>query len=178
MQNERLHRKGIEYLEINLSAVQCNRPDLTNEFIMIINRTGVDPKMINLEITESMGISSTENLIHNMERLRHIGVQFSLDDFGTGFSNLDYLLELPINLVKFDKKMTQAYFESEKRRAVIGSVINMIKAAELKIVAEGVEEEYQLEELSNIDIDFIQGYYFSKPVPQDEFLKLLDNQKI
>ncbi len=178
IQNERLHRKGIEYLEINLSAVQCNRPDLANEFIMIINRTGVDPKMINLEITESMGISSTENLIHNMERLRHIGVQFSLDDFGTGFSNLDYLLELPINLVKFDRKMTQAYFESEKRRAVIGSVINMIKAAELKIVAEGVEEEYQLEELSNIDIEFIQGYYFSKPVPQDEFLKLLDNQKI
>ena len=174
MMEEKLYDKGIEYLEINLSAVQCMRADLADVFTKIINDTGIDPKMVNLEITESRAISSTEILISNMEKLRTIGVQFSLDDFGTGFSNLDYLLALPINIVKFDRKMTQAYFESEKRRAVMGGVINMIKAAELEIVAEGVEEGHQLEELSRIDIDFIQGYYFSKPVSKEKFLELIN----
>ena len=176
MVEEKLYEKGIEYLEINLSAVQCMQIELAEEFIKIINEVGIDPTMVNLEITESMAIHSTDILLGNMEKMKSIGVQFSLDDFGTGFSNLDYLLELPIGIVKFDRKMTQAYFENAKRRAVMGGVINMIKAAELEIVAEGVEEKHQLDELSRIDIDFIQGYYFSKPVPADEFVKLIDSQ--
>ena len=176
MVDEKLYEKGIEYIEINLSAVQCMQLELADEFTAIIDRIGIDPKMINLEITESMAIHSTDILISNMEKLRNIGVNFSLDDFGTGFSNLDYLLELPISIVKFDRKMTQAYFENAMRRAVMGGVINMIKAAKLEIVAEGVEEKYQLDELSGIDIDFIQGYYFSKPVPSEEFIKLIDAQ--
>ena len=176
MMDEKLYEKGIEYLEINLSAIQCMRTDLADDFTKIIHSVGINPKMINLEITESKAISSTEVLINNMEKLRDIGVEFSLDDFGTGYSNLDYLLELPIKLVKFDRKMTQAYFESEKRRAVMGSVIDMIKAAGLEIVAEGVEEKNQLDELTRIDIDFIQGYYFSKPVPAQEFIRLVDEQ--
>ena len=178
MMKEKLYKKGIDYLEINLSVVQCMRSDLADNYTKIIRKIGIDPKMITLEITESFAISSTENLVVNMEKLKHIGVQFALDDFGTGFSNLDYLLELPIKVVKFDSKMTQAYFESSKRRAVMGSVINMIKAADLEIVAEGVEEKHQLDELSLIDIDFIQGYYFSKPVPPDEFIQLLNKQKL
>lgn len=176
MKDEKLYEKGIEYFEINLSAVQCMRADLADVFIKIIKDINLDPKRINLEITESMAIQSTDILIANMDKMRRIGVHFSLDDFGTGFSNLDYLLELPINIVKFDRKMTQAYFENSRRRAVMGGVINMIKAAELEIVAEGVEEKYQLDELSQIDIDFIQGYYFSKPVPADQFIKLVDGQ--
>lgn len=176
MVEKKLYEKGIEYLEINLSAVQCMRADLAEEFTKIIREVGIDPKMVNLEITESMAINSTDILIGNMEKMRSIGVHFSLDDFGTGFSNLDYLLELPINIVKFDRKMTQAYFENARRRAVMGGVINMIKAAELEIVAEGVEEKHQLDELSRIDIDFIQGYYFSKPVPAEEFIRLVDAQ--
>ena len=176
MVEEKLYEKGIEYLEINLSAIQCMKPDLADGFTEIMKNIGIDPKRVNLEITESMAIQSTEILIANMEKLRRIGVHFSLDDFGTGFSNLDYLLELPINIVKFDRKMTQAYFENAKRRAVMGGVINMIKAAELEIVAEGVEEKHQLDELSKIDIDFIQGYYFSKPVPADEFIRLVDSR--
>lgn len=178
MMDAKLYEKGIEYLEINLSAVQCMQFDLAEEFIKIINNIGIEPSMINLEITESMAINSTDILLANMEKMRGIGVQFSLDDFGTGFSNLDYLLELPIKIVKFDRKMTQAYFENSKRRAVMGGVINMIKAAELEIVAEGVEEKFQLDELSRIDIDFIQGYYFSKPVPSEEFVKLVDAQEL
>lgn len=176
MKESKLYEKGIEYFEINLSAVQCMRTDLADEFIKVIKNVGLDPKRINLEITESKAIQSADILISNMEKLRRIGITFSLDDFGTGFSNLDYLLELPINIVKFDRKMTQAYFENEKRRAVMGGVINMIKAVDLEIVAEGVEEKFQLDELSKIDIDFIQGYYFSKPMPAEEFIKLVDGQ--
>ena len=176
MVEHKLYEKGIHYLEINLSAIQCMRSDLADEFKKVIDEVGIDPSMINLEITESKGISSPEILISNMKKMIDMGITFSLDDFGTGYSNLDYLLELPIEIVKFDRKMTLAYFENEKRQAVIGSVINMVKAADLEIVAEGVEEQYQLDELAGIDIDFIQGYYFSKPVPEEEFLRLLDAQ--
>ncbi len=174
IKEEKLYEKGIEYLEINLSAVQCIRTDMAEVLTKIIRDVGLDPKHINLEITESKAIQNTDILINNMEKLRRIGVTFSLDDFGTGFSNLDYLLDLPIKIVKFDHKMTQAYFENAKRRTMMSGVINMIKSVDLEIVAEGVEEKHQLDELSNINIDFIQGYYFSKPVPPEQFLQLLD----
>ena len=178
IKEERLYEKGIEYLEINLSAVQCKRTDMAEVLTDIIKDVGLDPRHINLEITESMAIQNTDLLINNMEKLRSIGVTFSLDDFGTGFSNLDYLLDLPINIVKFDHKMTQAYFENAKRRTMMSGVISMIKSVDLEIVAEGVEEKYQLDELSNINIDFIQGYYFSKPVPPEQFLRLVDAQNL
>ena len=170
-----LEKYGIEYLEVNLSAVQCVDRGLADDFIGIMKQTNADPKMINLEITESSAIRSTTILLSNMNKLCGFGVSFSLDDFGTGFSNLDYLIGLPIKIVKFDRKMTQAYFINSRSRDVMDGIIATIKNVGLEIVAEGVEEKDQLDELAEKKIDFIQGYYFSKPVPEEKFLELLKN---
>ncbi len=169
-----LEKKGIEYLEINLSAVQCVKKELADQYIEIMEELEIDPKMINLEITESAALSSKENLIANMEKLIKYGVEFSLDDFGTGYSNLNYITELPVSIVKFDRQMTNSYFDSQKGKLVMEAAIGMIKAVGTKIVSEGVETKSQFDILENVRIDYIQGYYFSKPISGDEFLKLLE----
>ncbi len=176
IKNSHLKEKGINYLEINLSAVQCVRDELADQYIKIMEELEIDPGMINLEITESAALSSKETLLENMNRLIDYGVEFSLDDFGTGYSNLNYIMELPVSIVKFDRQMTNSYFESEKGKLIMEAAIGMIKAVGTKIVSEGVETQNQFDILEQVCIDFIQGYYFSKPVCEEEFLKLLENE--
>lgn len=173
LKENNLIEKGIKYLEINLSAVQCVKEELAEQYIGIMEELKIDPKTINLEITESAALSSKEILLKNMNRLIEYGVEFSLDDFGTGYSNLNYILELPISIVKFDRQMTNSYFESEKGKLIMEATINMIKAVGTKIVSEGVETKNQLDVLEKVSIDYIQGYYFSKPVSGSDFLELI-----
>lgn len=168
-----LGHKGIQYLEINLSAIQCIQEGLAERYIAIMEELKIDPSMINLEITESAAVQSKKTLLKNMEKLLEYGVSFSLDDFGTGYSNLNYIMELPVQIVKFDRAMTQAYFESKRGELVMDAAIRMVKAAQMKIVSEGVELKEQLDALEIMDIDYIQGFYFSKPVCGEEFLQLL-----
>ena len=177
LQKEKLREKGIQYLEINLSAVQCVQVDLAERLIQIMKETKVDPSMINLEITESATIKSKEILLQNIEKLQEYGVSFSLDDFGTGYSNLNYILELPVQIVKFDRKMTMSYFDSEKGRMIMEAAIHMVKAMQIHTVAEGVEQKEQLDKLEQLKIDYIQGFYFSKPLPEAEFLALLQRSR-
>lgn len=174
MKENNLEQRGIQYLEVNLSAVQCIQKGLAERYIAIMEEAGVAPGMINLEITESAAMRSKENLLDNMEKLLNYGVSFSLDDFGTGYSNLNYIMELPVQIVKFDRAMTQAYFESKRGELVMDAAIRMVKAAEMKIVSEGVELKEQLDALEIMDIDYIQGFYFSRPVCGRDFLKLLE----
>ena len=176
IRKEKLKEKGIHYLEVNLSAVQTGKSYLADEYIQIMREVGVDPTMINLEITESAAINSKDALLANMEKLRAYGVKFSLDDFGTGYSNLNYIMELPVQVVKFDRQMTNSYFENDKSRLIMEAAIDMIKAVDMYIVSEGVETREQLEELEKVDINYIQGYYFSRPVPGKEFIQKLEAQ--
>lgn len=177
LKRENLREKGIQYIEINLSAVQCVQMDLADRFIMIMQETKVDPAMINLEITESASVKSKDILLQNMKKLQAYGVSFSLDDFGTGYSNLNYILELPVQIVKFDRKMTMSYFDSAKGKMIMEAAIHMIKAMQMHTVAEGVEEKEQLDKLEQLKIDYIQGFYFSKPLPEAEFLVLLEESR-
>lgn len=167
---ERLYEKGYEYIEINLSAVQSTKADFADKIISIIKQTGVDPKMINLEITETAAIRSKEVLLKNMRKLIDYGITFSLDDFGTGYSNLNYIMELPVDIVKFDKNMTDSYFESDRNKMVMSTTINMIKAMGMKIVVEGVERKEQLEAVCEEGVHYIQGFYFSRPLPEKDFV--------
>lgn len=167
---ERLFEKGYEYIEINLSVVQSTKADFADKIISIIKQTGVDPKMINLEITETAAIRSKEVLLKNMRKLIDYGITFSLDDFGTGYSNLNYIMELPVDIVKFDKNMTDSYFESDRNKMVMSTAINMIKAMGMKIVVEGVERKEQLEAVCEEGVHYIQGFYFSRPLPEKDFV--------
>lgn len=166
-------RLGLEYVEINLSVVQCCYAKLARDFIDIMDKYSVNPKSINLEITESASIEGKNILLKNMEKLRNYGVKFSLDDFGTGQSNLNYIAEMPVDIVKFDRAMTKSYFESNKAQYVMGAAMSMIKGMELEIVSEGIETSDQYNTMKGLGIDYIQGYYFSKPLPEKEFVEFM-----
>lgn len=170
---------GIKYVEINLSMIQCAYENLATEFIQIMKEYEVDPKTIVLEITESASIYEKKVLLQNMKALMNEGVRFALDDFGTGQSNLNYIVEMPVNVVKFDRTMTNAYFENGTAKHVMDAAMQMIQGMNLQIVSEGIEEKEQYKVMKELGIDYIQGYYFSKPVEGDKFLDFIEeeNQK-
>lgn len=164
---------GLHYIEVNLSTVQCAYENLAEEFIGIMEKYQLQPERINLEITESASLHAKETLLKNMEIMMDYGIRFSLDDFGTGQSNLNYIMEMPVDIVKFDKQMSQAYFENQKSRYIMDNAITMVHGMELQIVSEGIEEEAQLRTMEELGIRYIQGFYFSKPLPEHEFLNFL-----
>ena len=165
---------GLHYIEVNLSVVQCAYRNLANDYIRIMDKYGVNPFNINLEITESASLTAKHVLLENMEKLMDYGVQFSLDDFGTGQSNLNYIVDMPVGIVKFDKDMTNAYFENGKAKYVMDAAMHMIHGMGLDIVSEGVETEEQFQTMQDLGIKYIQGYYFSRPLPETEFLEFLN----
>ena len=135
--------------------------------------THIEPCHINLEITESTSAKEKQTLISHMEHMISRGVNFSLDDFGSGASNLNYIMDMPVRFVKFDREMIQAYFSSDKAKYVMEAAMHMIHGLGLEIVAEGVETEEQYRKMEEIKINYIQGYYFSRPLPEQEFLDFL-----
>lgn len=164
-----IRRYGLHYLEINLSVVQCAYERLAEEYIHIMKSYGTPPELINLEITESASLNAKAVLLNNMEKLIAYGVRFSLDDFGTGQSNLNYIVDMPVDIVKFDRSMTMAYFESTRAKYVMDHAINMIHGMNLEIVSEGIETEDQYQTMEELGIGYIQGYYFSKPLAEVDF---------
>jgi EAL domain-containing protein (putative c-di-GMP-specific phosphodiesterase class I) len=173
-----IEQYGVEYIEVNLSVVQCENKSLAKMYIDIMNEYNVKPSFINLEITESASIIMRKILLENMKTLIDYGVSFSLDDFGNGESNLNYIVEFPFHIVKFDKDMTQAYFNNEKAKYVLQAATDMIQGLGLKVVAEGVETAEQLRTLERLGIDYIQGYYFSKPVEAKQYIEFLKRRNV
>ncbi|MCR5501645.1 MAG: EAL domain-containing protein [Lachnospiraceae bacterium] len=169
MEKENLRRLGIRYIEVNLSAVQCENEELSGRFRDILQNHGLRPDAVNLEITESSALTDRELFLENLDRLKSAGVSFSLDDFGTGESNLNYIVDMPVDIVKFDRSMVQDYFRSERAKVVMNATIRMIKELGLSVVAEGVETREQFDMMTAIGVDYIQGFYFSKPLPLEEF---------
>ena len=161
---------GLDYIEVNLSVVQCADPMLADTFIRIMEEHHVKPSQINLEITESASLRAKDVLLDNMKKLREYGVTFSLDDFGTGRSNLNYIVEMPVDIVKFDRQMILSYFADEKGKYVMDAAMHMIQGMGLPIVSEGIETEEMYDTMVQIGISYIQGYYFSKPLPGAGYL--------
>lgn len=174
---EFLSRKEISerlrYIEVNLSVAQFEERSLADRFIEIMEQYQIQPFQINLEITESTAIKGKMNLINNINKFLDQGISFSLDDFGKGESNLMYLVEMPVSIVKLDMDMTKAYFIEPKAKYVIDATVQMAHKLGLSVVSEGVETEEELNAMCSEKIDFIQGYYFSKPLPESEFVEEL-----
>lgn len=166
-------RYGIEYIEVNLSVLQCEHRELAEIYMGIMDKYKIDPAFVNLEITESASLQAKKTLLENMHILIDYGVTFSLDDFGSGQSNLNYIVDMPVQIVKFDRDMMQSYFENRRAKFVLEAAMHMIHGMGLKIVSEGIETKEQMEAVVGLGIDFIQGYYFAKPMQEDAFLKLL-----
>lgn len=167
----------LEYIEVNLSGLQASAPDLDKRLENIVRQHGISPSFLNLEITETAIIGSETNLKSNITALRQKGFSFSMDDFGTGYSNLAQITKIHYDLVKIDKSLIWPAFgenASEKAERLLSSVINMLKAIDAKIVAEGVETEEMASYLADKGVEYLQGYYFSKPVPEAAFEEILE----
>lgn len=168
---------GIKYIEINLSVIQCMQEELASKVLDLLEKYGVKKDFINLEITETAAFDSPKVLLKNMEKLFEAGISFSLDDFGTGYSNINSLMSLPIDIIKFDKTLIDMASNHERGKGVIDSSVAMAKKMGLEIVAEGIEEQHQIGMLKNMGIDYLQGYFFSRPLPGKDFIDFISNQQ-
>lgn len=173
LRDQQPQQYGLKYIEVNLSVVQCSYEQLAERYISVMKKYRISPEWINLEITESASVEEKKVLLDNMKKLINYGVSFSLDDFGTGQSNLNYIVEMPLDIVKFDRGMTASYFENGKAKYVMDAAMRMIQGMKLQIVSEGVETAEQFETMNGLGISYIQGYYFSKPLPEQEFLDFI-----
>lgn len=174
VQKNSMEELGLEFIEVNLSPIQCVREQLAEEFIDIMKEYGVDPKHIGLEITESQA-ADMEIVRSNMDDLAATGVSFALDDYGTGYSNLVNVLSLPLNIVKIDKSLVWAYFN--EGNDLLARVIQTFDNEDLNLVVEGVETEEMARELAELGCHYEQGYFFSKPIPEYAFLKYVMDQR-
>lgn len=173
---QNLPERGIKYIEVNLSGIQCVHPDLPNQLTAIMNKYDIAPGFINLEITETALVESGEMLQENMKRLRSMGCSFSMDDFGTGYSNLSRMAEVVYDLVKLDKSLIWPCFceDNHKANAILESVIRMLSQLNVNIVAEGVETAEMADYLNNHGVTYLQGYYYSKPIGETDYLTFLN----
>ena len=169
---------GIEYIEVNLSVAQFDNENPAAFVQEVMEEFKIEPKWINLEITETASHSGRQVVLKNMNKLIEKGVKFSLDDFGTGRSNLDYFVDMPVEIIKFDYSFTQGYFKSNKAKYVMESVVNIMHKLGLMIVSEGVETTEQLAAMCNLGVNYIQGFHFSKPLPKGEFLKFVEKNNL
>lgn len=167
-------RLGIQKINVNLSPAQCMNDQLAKELSALADSYGVSLGRINFEITES-SFEDYRLIQKQMTLLQERGATFSLDDFGTGTSNLIRLVNLPIRAVKLDIYMVRSYFEKESH--ILPDLVVMFRNANLLIVAEGVETLHMKEVLEDMGCDFEQGYYFSRPLPPDEFTLYLEGRQ-
>lgn len=171
----RLWEKGVNYIEVNLSGMQSVDPALPAQLMSVMHKYGIQPKFINLEITETASIDGGEMLDVNMKRLRSLGCHFSMDDFGTGYSNLAKMAKVHFELVKLDKSLIWPAFGENpgEPMVILNSCIAMILQLGAHIVAEGVETQEQADFLAEHGVNYLQGYYYSKPITGDTFLEKL-----
>jgi len=166
---EKFKNLGLEYVEVNLSVIQCMSSELSEDVRAVMERYGVSNEQINLEITETAAAYAQTTMMDNINSLTDYGIAFSLDDFGTGYSNMKRIASMPFAIVKLDKTFADIDTD-DKMMKVVKNTISMVKDMNMKIVVEGVETEESLREFSNLGVNYIQGYYFSRPLPQDKFI--------
>lgn len=160
-------------LSINISALQYRREEFVSELIDVLDKCHVGPELIELEITESVLIEDFENVLEKLRLLKEYGIKISLDDFGTGFSSLSYLKNLPIDTLKIDKSFIDTVLSDSATRIITENIVDMVKSLGFESIAEGVEQEQQYDYLHAIGCDVIQGFYFGKPQPPEQIESLL-----
>lgn len=172
--SEEFRKTELEYIEVNLSVIECMQSALIAKVVPILEKYHVSPDKVNLEITETAVGDMQNTMLKNIDELHEYGISFSLDDYGTGYSNMQRIASLPLSLIKIDKTLA-ANVENENTRIVVENTIKMIKALNKKIVIEGVETKKLEEYYSELKCDYIQGYYFSKPLPKNDFVQFIEN---
>jgi EAL domain-containing protein (putative c-di-GMP-specific phosphodiesterase class I) len=160
-------------MAVNVSAMELRDESYLESLLAVLDETGMDPKMLELELTESVLMTHAESAASILLTLRDQGVQVAIDDFGTGFSSLSYLRKFPIDALKIDRSFVSQVTSAGDETSIVAAVISMARSLQLRVVGEGVETVDQLRFLQVQDCDEVQGYYFSGPVPRGEFAELL-----
>src|SRR5829696_8558363 len=178
LQGRRWREQGFAPIQIgvNISARQFHDQDLTQTVIRILEETGWSPKYLELELTESSIMQNAEFAAGMLTRLKNMGINISIDDFGTGFSSLGSLKRLPIDALKIDQSFVREATTDPDDAALVMAIITLAHNLRLRVVAEGVETEDQLRFLQLLRCDEIQGYFFSRPLPADKLVALFDPQ--
>lgn len=171
----KINKMGYELhsFSVNVSSRQFQNPVFPDQVKEIIEKTGVRPHKLILEITENTVIQNVQTALKTMRELKSYGVRLSLDDFGTGYSSLAYLKEFPISILKIDKTFTRELKANKGEQHITDAIISLGKNFGMLVTAEGVEEESQIEYLKKLDCDFIQGFYFARPMCEEDLIKLL-----
>lgn len=163
-------KSGIGYLRmaINISAVQFRRRNFTGTLKKIVEETGIDPGFIELELTENVAMHHAGEVLQTLKELKQIGVELSIDDFGTGFSNLSYLQHYPIDRLKIDQSFVRGIEDLPANKAIVRAIVAFAKSLELETIAEGVETEAEFAETSACACDEVQGYFHARPMPAED----------
>ena len=177
LQNKRWQRQGFAPIQmaVNISGRQFHDQDLAQTVIRILDETNMAPQHLELELTESSIMQNAEFAASVLSRLKGMGVKISIDDFGTGYSSLASLKRLPIDALKIDKSFVSDATTDPDDAALVMAIITLAHNLRLKVIAEGVETEEQLRFLHLLRCDEIQGFLFSKPLPADALVSLLDS---
>jgi EAL domain-containing protein (putative c-di-GMP-specific phosphodiesterase class I) len=159
---------------VNLSTRQFKRHDLTETISRVLRLTGLDPRRLELEITESILMENAQTSGVKLAKLKtDEGIRVSIDDFGTGYSSLSYLKRFPLDVLKIDQSFVRDIADDPDNAAIVSAIIALAHNLRLEVIAEGVETEAQLSYLRERGCDQIQGFYFSRPLPPDAFIRLV-----
>ena len=164
-------------VSVNVSRIDLFDPDIADTLERIVKDNGLDPHELMLEITESAYADDSERIIKTVNELRDKGFKIEMDDFGTGYSSLNSLSTLPIDVLKMDMSFLKTAFQKSKDTRILEFIVDIANYLSVPVIAEGVETLEQLEALKELGCDLVQGYYFSKPIPANEFEKFLTNSK-
>jgi diguanylate cyclase (GGDEF)-like protein/PAS domain S-box-containing protein len=174
-QLRRWHDAGHTHLTmaVNLSAIQFRRGSVEESVTRALRDAGADPGSLELELTESILLQGAEHVLATVRLLKGLGVKLSIDDFGTGYSSLAYLKRFAVDKLKIDQSFVRDLPHDADNAAIVGAVIQMAKSLNLRVLAEGVENELAVEHLRALQCDYVQGYHFGRPVPAEEFCALI-----
>ncbi len=178
-QNQSWQEAGLEQmrLSVNFSARQFQQPTFISTVAEILKETKLDPNWLELELTEGSIMKDPEQAIEKLHELRRMGIRIAIDDFGTGYSSLSYLKRFPIDTLKIDKSFVNDVCTDADDAAIVRAIVTLGHALELTVIAEGVETYEQLEYLSFLECDVVQGFLFSKSLPTRDFEELLIEQR-
>jgi diguanylate cyclase (GGDEF)-like protein/PAS domain S-box-containing protein len=160
-------------MSVNLSARQFHRPELFDDIGQILRTTGLDPRLLTVEITESALMRDAESTFTTLEALKELGVQLAIDDFGTGYSSLSYLRRFPVDMLKIDRSFVDGLGQDPQDTAIVQSIIALAKTLGLRVTGEGIETAAQRTHLQEMGCDLGQGYLFARPLPPEELELLL-----
>lgn len=169
-----LKRAGHEMpIAVNVSSIHFEQPDFIASLTRILDAHEVSAQNLEIEVTERTVMNDASETVDKLVRLKKLGFKLAIDDFGTGYSSLSYLIKFPLDYLKIDRSFIQQITTLDEKQAVVDAIIQMSHRLNMKVIAEGVEQDKQVELLRSMGCDIIQGYYYSKPLPLDELIEFL-----